>query len=48
MKFGEIFIEVDGKLTNIKDLNKSDYEWFIESMRATLIAYKVLKEKREK
>jgi hypothetical protein len=46
MKFGEIFIEVDGKLTNIKDLDKPDYEWFLESMRATMIAYYVLKENK--
>ena len=45
-RFGEVFVELDGNLINIKDLPQYEYEWFLENMRATRIAYKVLKESR--
>ena len=47
-KFGSIFIEVDGKLTNIQDLPKSDYERFLEGMRSLMVMYKVLTEKGDR
>lgn len=38
-KFGNIFVELNGKMTNIRDLNKDDYEDFIQKMRLIMAVY---------
>jgi hypothetical protein len=35
----KVFVEVDGKLINIRDLEKEQYEQFLEHMNALRIAY---------
>jgi len=38
-KFGRIFIELDGDLTDISGLDKEDYEDFLEMIHRLRIAY---------
>ena len=41
-KAGAIYIELDGKLTNITELDQEEYEQFLEIMEKLRIAYNVL------
>jgi hypothetical protein len=41
-KFGQIYIEVNGKLTKIQDLKRPEYEYFLQIMQSLIIAYKVI------
>jgi len=47
LEFGETYIEWNDELTNIKNLPESEYEMFLERMRAFRIAQYVLKEQNE-
>ena len=41
-KTGAIYIELDGELTNITELDREEYEQFLEIMEKLRIAYNVL------
>jgi len=41
-KAGAIYIELDGELTNITELDREEYEQFLEIMEKLRIAYNVL------
>jgi len=41
-KFGKIYVEIDGKLTDISDLERADYEFFLNViMESIRIAYMI-------
>jgi len=41
-KAGAIYIELDGELTNITELDREEYEQFLEIMEKLRIAYNIL------
>lgn len=38
-ELGKVFVEVDGKLTNINELTKEEYETFLERMHLIRVAH---------
>jgi len=46
--FTKIMVEVNGKVVNLADLPKEQYEEFLELMQSLILAYKVISENRGK
>lgn len=44
-KWGRIFVEINGKITDITDLEQKDYEEFLDKMKSLEIMYNILKTK---